>query len=169
MPSLSRLAGWSLVLGAGAVLCAVTRAQTTPAAPVGDPLPLGQFVVSASRTPQDPKFVASSVTTLALADLAAAQVTDLRTALSAQAGVGVVSSGAVGGQTSVFLRGSNSYQTLFIVDGVRMNDRAALYSNFLGGADLAGLGRIEVLRGPQSTLYGSSAMGGVIVLDTARG
>ena len=169
MPSLSRLAGWSLVLGAGAVLCAVARAQTTPAAPVGDPLPLGQFVVSASRTPQDPKFVASSVTTLALADLAAAQVTDLRTALSAQAGVGVVSSGAVGGQTSVFLRGSNSYQTLFIVDGVRMNDRAALYSNFLGGADLAGLGRIEVLRGPQSTLYGSSAMGGVIVLDTARG
>jgi len=169
MPPLSRLAGLLLALGAAAAFNAPVRAQTAPAVAPDPALRLDRFVVSASRTPQDPKFVPSSVTTLALDDLAAAQITDLRTALSEQPGVAVVNSGAVGGQTSVFLRGSNSYQTLFVVDGVRMNDRSASYSNFLAGADLAGVDRIEVLRGPQSTLYGSAAMGGVIVLDTAHG
>lgn len=170
MRSLFRLAGGFFVLGgAAAAFTAPARAQTAPSAPPDDALHLAGLVVSASRTPQDPKFVASSVTLLSLDDLAAAQVTDLRTALSEQPGVAVVNSGAIGGQSSVFLRGSDSYQTLFLVDGVRMNDRSALYANFLGGADLGGVDRVEVLRGPQSTLYGSSAMGGVIVIDTTHG
>jgi vitamin B12 transporter len=130
---------------------------------------LDAYVVSATRTPQDPKLSSSSVTLLPLADLQAAQTVDLRTALAPTPGVVVVSSGATGGQSSVFLRGANSDQTLFIVDGVRMNDRSTAYLNFLSGADLLGLERVEVLRGPQSTLYGSSAMGGVILLETAHG
>lgn len=166
MPSQFRLAGWFLALGAAAVFIAPSRAQTTPP---DDTVRLDRYVVSATRTPQDPKFIPSSVTTLALDGLAAAQVADLRTALAGQPGVVVVNSGAVGGQSAVFLRGSNTYQTLFVVDGVRMNDRSALYLNFLSGADLAGVDRVEVLRGPQSTLYGSSAMGGVIVINTTHG
>ena len=160
--TLSRVAGWSLLASA----CAATPVSTRAQAPVEQ---LDAYVVSATRTPQDPKLSSSSLTLLPLADLQAAQTVDLRTALAQTPGVGVVSSGATGGQSSVFLRGANSYQTLFVVDGVRMNDRATAYLNFLSGADLFGLDRVEVLRGPQSTLYGSSAMGGVILLETAHG
>ena len=147
------------------VLATAVAGQTTADAPL--PLPL--YVVSATRTPQELQFTPSSVTVLSLGELGAAQVSDLRTALAEIPGLYVASTGPTGGQSSVFLRGASSHQTLFIVDGVRMNDRAAGYFNFLGGADLAGLDRFEVLRGPQSTLYGSSAMGGVILLDTAHG
>jgi len=128
-----------------------------------------QYVVSASRTPQDPAYTPSNVTSLSLPSLDNAQVPDLRTALSETPGVIVANSGAVGSQSSVFLRGANSDLTLFVVDGVRLNTENISYANFFGGADLAGLDRVEVLLGPQSTLYGSSAMGGVILLETAHG
>ena len=160
--TLSRLAGWSLL----AFACAAAPISTRAEAPVAQ---LDAYVVSATRTPQDPKLSSSSITLVPLADLQTEQTVDLRTALAQTPGVFVASSGATGGQSSIFLRGANSDQTLFIVDGVRMNDRSTAYLNFLSGADLAGLQRVEVLRGPQSTLYGSSAMGGVIALETAHG
>lgn len=130
---------------------------------------LDEVVISATRSPQDPTHTPVAVTVLPLAELDTAQVFDLRTALAEQAGVNIVTSGATGAVSSLFMRGAESHQTTFFVDGVRMNDRSALYSSYLGGADLTGVERIEVLRGPQSTLYGSSAMGGVILVETARG
>ena len=166
--SLSLPAGWFSLLCAAAAFTASARSQTVAATAPETATALDHYVVSASRMPEDPKYVSSTIRVLALDDLAAAQVTDLRTALSEEPGVVVVNTGAVGGQSAILLRGSNAYQTLFVVDGVRINDRSALYSNFLGGADLAGIDRIEVLRGPQSTLYGSSAMGGVIAINTMQ-
>jgi len=130
---------------------------------------LPNYVVSATRTPQDAQFTTSSVDVVPLLRLDLAQVADLRTALAAVPGVNIVNTGAPGGQTSVFIRGSSSTQTLLVVDGIPMNSRAAQANNFFGAADLAGIDRIEVLRGPQSTLYGSSAMGGVIFIDSTRG
>jgi vitamin B12 transporter len=167
LPTLLR--GRSLVVTVAALAAAASvSAQENP--PSGDAhVVLEKYIVSASRTPQSQQDVSSSVTALSLSDLADLQVADLRTALSAEPGVAIVNTGPVGGQSSVFIRGASSHQTLFVVDGVRMNDRSAAYNNFLGAADLGGLDRIEILRGPQSTLYGSSAMGGVILLDTAHG
>jgi vitamin B12 transporter len=171
---LSRVAGWSFT----AFACVATalpgaRAQTvavaSPATDQHEAVRLDNFVVSASRTPQDIEYTPSSVSVLSPTELAASQITDLRTALAAEPGVIIVNTGAVGSQSAVMMRGANSYQTLFVVDGVRMNDRSAAYQNFLGQADLGGIDRIEVLRGPQSTLYGSSAMGGVITVDTTHG
>lgn len=134
-----------------------------------DPLvPLDEFVVSASRSTQDPWFTPSAVTRIDPAALDNLQIEDLRGALAREPGVIVVNTGATGGQSSVFMRGASGHQTLFVVDGVRMNDRAAAYANFLGGAGLTDVGRLEVLRGPQSTLYGSSAMGGIVLMETAR-
>ena len=163
---LSRPAGWLFSAAASAAAFTALRAQdplTTP------PVVLEDYVVSATRSPQDPRATPSAVSLVELADLQATQVPDLRTALAQQPGVVVVTTGAAGGQTSVFLRGANAHQTLFVVDGVRLNDRSASYINFLGAADFAGIDRLEVLRGPQSTLYGSSAMGGVILLNTTHG
>jgi len=173
---LSRVSGWSFTAFAcAAATLSVARAQT--AAPAeAFPVPTGHelvrldgFVVSASRTPQDLKYTPSAVSVLLPTELALSQITDLHTALSAEPGVIVVNTGAKGGQSSVFLRGADSHQTLFVVDGVRMNDKSAGYQNFLGQSGLGGIDRMEVLRGPQSTLYGSSAMGGVITISTTRG
>jgi vitamin B12 transporter len=177
MPSFqrSRLPGLLLnVIALATTLVSIARAQTptvetASAAPTHDAVRLDKYVVSASRTAQDLKYTPSAISVMMPDELAASQVIDLKTALSAQPGVIVVSTGARGGQTSIFMRGANSDQVLIMVDGVRMNSSDAPYTNFLAGADLAGLDRIEVLRGPQSTLYGSSAMGGVISMETARG
>ncbi len=159
----------SSALSAGAlalVLAAPAAGQTASHDAVVD---LPDYVVSATRTPQDAQFTTSSVDVLPMLRLDLAQIGDLRTALATIPGVNIVNTGAPGGQSSVFIRGAASTQTLFVVDGIPMNSRSAGYNNFLGSADLAGVDRVEVLRGPQSTLYGSSAMGGVIFIDSARG
>lgn len=85
-------------------------------------------------------------------------------------GVSVASSGGVGKKTSVFIRGASSESTVVIIDGVKVNNRSS--SN--GGFDFAHLmtdniASIEVLRGPQSALWGSDAMGGVINITTKKG
>ena len=160
----TRPAGWFwMAFGAAAAAIPTIARSQEPASN------LDAFVVSASRTPQDPRTVPSTVTSLSLDGLAASQVFDLPTALAEVPGVYISNTGAVGGQSSVYMRGANSDQTLFVVDGIRMNTRSAAYQNFLGQADLGGIDRIEVLRGPQGTLYGSSAVGGVILIDTAHG
>ncbi|MBE2213697.1 MAG: TonB-dependent receptor [Opitutaceae bacterium] len=165
----------ALVSGVAALSAAGLRADTGVAAPTAPTAPDAadeaaidreEIVVSASRSRNDPKYTASSVTLVSLAELDESQVVELQAALGREPGVAVVSTGATGSQSSIFMRGGSSHQTLLFVDGVRMNDRAASYVNFLGGAGVDGLGRLEVLRGPQSGLYGSSAMGGVIAMDT---
>ena len=70
---------------------------------------------------------------------------------------------------SIFTRGSDSDQTLFLVDGVRLNDANTDYAVFLGGARLGATDSIEIARGPQSTLYGSDAVGGVISIQAQKG
>ncbi len=77
--------------------------------------------------------------------------------------------GQTGAADSIFLRGANSDQVLFLVDGIRLNDANANYSVFLGGARMFPSDRLEVALGPQSTLYGSDAAGGVISLSTQKG
>lgn len=130
---------------------------------------LDTLIVSANRTPTDAQAVTSSVTVMDLPELVAAQVDSLADALRSVPGLSVMQTGGAGGSTSVFIRGGNSDHTLIMVDGVRMNSSDASYGNYLGAAGICGLDRAEVLRGPQGTLYGASAMGGVIVLESARG
>jgi vitamin B12 transporter len=100
------------------------------------------------------------------ADIEAQALASLVDAIGADA----VQSGGLGQQASVFLRGANSKHTLALFDGVRLNDASNPTAQYDFGQDtLGGVDRVEVLRGPASTIYGSDAVGGVINLIPRRG
>ncbi|WP_413700432.1 TonB-dependent receptor plug domain-containing protein [Psychromonas sp. KJ10-10] len=85
-------------------------------------------------------------------------------------GVSVASNGGIGHRTSVFIRGSASSNTVVVIDGVKVTDQ----SSASGGFDFAhlttdGIEQIEVIRGSQSALWGSDALGGVINITTKKG
>lgn len=103
------------------------------------------------------------------AALSRGQVT-LSQALEDVVGLGVVQSGGIGQQTSLFAGGANSYHTLVLFDGIRINDPSTPNSSFDAGQDqINGLSRIEVVEGPMSAVFGSDAIGGVINLRPRRG
>lgn len=127
-------------------------------------------VVVATRVATPVSQVASSVTVITAADIEARQQRSLPDVLRNVPGVNIVQTGGAGGQTSLFLRGSNASHTKVLVDGMDIGDPAtpsgaADISKFLSG-DIA---RVEVLRGPQGALYGSDAIGGVVNIITTTG
>lgn len=109
----------------------------------------------------------ASVTVLTSEDLVPYAAQPLEDILAKRAGVTVARSGGPGQQTSIFLRGTDSDSMLVLVDGMKLNGETFGGANLqnLRGADIE---RIEVIRGPRSTLYGSEAIGGVISITTRR-
>ena len=90
-------------------------------------------------------------------------------ALASAPGVTVNQNGAYGGQASVRIRGASSEQTLVLIDGVTVNDPTSPGGGFnFARLDTANIERIEILKGPQSTLWGSDAIGGVVSIITKR-
>ena len=84
-------------------------------------------------------------------------------ALQTVPGVSIATRGGLGGQSSAFMRGGSSAQTLVLIDGVRINDLTSPNGAFDFGALMTGnIGRVEILRGPNSVIWGSQAIGGVV-------
>jgi vitamin B12 transporter len=134
------------------------------------PIPVAPIVVTVSRVETDASRVASAITVVTREEIERRQLATVEEALRTVPGLSLVRTGGPGGATSVFLRGANSGHTLVLIDGIEMNDP----SSTTGGYDLATLGteaveRIEILRGPQSTIHGSSALAGVVNIVTRRG
>jgi len=128
------------------------------------------IVVTATRAPESRELTGTSISVLTTADLANQQTIALSDALTEVPGVQIVRNGGIGQPTSVLLRGAEAGQTLVLIDGVRINDPTAVDdSSILGDVLVNNIDRVEVLRGPQSTLYGSDAIGGVINILTRRG
>lgn len=151
----------------GTLLSLLVLLPVAPVTVVADPLLLEPVTVTASRHLRPLSTTPAAVTVLeadALATLADLPLEDI---LVRHAGVTLARSGGAGQQTSLFLRGSNSDSVLVLVDGVKFNGGAFGGASLqqLRGADIA---RIEVVRGPRSTLYGSEAVGGVIAITTRR-
>ena len=146
------------------------RAQTAPG-DILNPYHLNDtIVVTANRLATPSRQIASSVTVITAQQIEQTGTSTVAEVLRTVPGLDVVQSGGPGQQTSVFLRGANSEHVLVIVDGVEINDPAspnnAVNLATLGTDDIE---RVEILRGPQSVLYGSDAVGGVIQIFTRRG
>ncbi len=127
-------------------------------------------VVSPTTLPTPSEQSASSTTVITGADIASQQYQSVPDALAAVPGLNVVQTGGPGGQTSVFIRGTNSNHVKVLIDGIDVSDPSNPNQSFDFGQLLTGdIARIEVLRGPQSGLYGSDAIGGVISITTKTG
>ena len=127
-------------------------------------------VVTATRAPESRELTGTSISVLTAADLQNQQIIVLSDALADVPGAQVVRNGGIGQPTSLLLRGAEAGQTLVLIDGVRINDPTAVDdSAILGDVLVNNIDRVEVLRGPQSTLYGSDAIGGVVNILTRRG
>ena len=138
-------------------------------APVTGPT-LSDITVSATTKPELVQTVGSSVTVITSRELEAEQRRTLPDALTTVPGLNVVQTGGPGGQTSVFIRGTNSNHVKVFIDGIEAGDPSNPNGAFDFGQLLTyDIERIEVLRGPQSGLYGSDAIGGVISVFTKQG
>ncbi|WP_092135066.1 TonB-dependent receptor domain-containing protein [Cupriavidus sp. YR651] len=136
---------------------------SAPAAPS-----LAPVVVTASRTSQSVTEALPHTTVVTQDDIVNSQAPDLRSLLRGQAGVEFATTGGMGANTTLFMRGANSNQVLILIDGVRIAGVSG------GTAQLANIlpdqiDHIEVVRGNVSALYGSDAIGGVVQIFTKNG
>jgi len=138
---------------------------------LGEDEPAGTLeptVVSAHRAEMPSSEVGSAVTFFEGADIEHRQLQAFETLLHFVPGAAYSANAQRGSVSSLFLRGTESDHTQIVIDGIRINDANLLSNSFLGGARAHHLSSVEVLRGPQSALYGGEAIGGVITLSTPR-
>ena len=151
-----------LSLAVLAALPALAHAQASD-----DTAALDQVLVTATRTPIALQDSIAPAQVIDRAQIESSQATSLQELLAGRAGINLTNSGGLGKQSSLFLRGTNSSHTVVLVDGVRINSAdlgLAMYQDL----PLAQIERVEIVRGPQSSLYGADALGGVIQLFTRR-
>ncbi len=128
---------------------------------------LEAVVVTASRIEQPISEVIGSVTVITREQIEQRQAQSLQDLLRGEAGIDIANSGGLGKLSSLYLRGANSSQALILVDGVRLGSATAGITS-LEFIPVDQIERIEIVRGPRSSLYGSDAIGGVIQIFTRR-
>nr|WP_321525302.1 TonB-dependent receptor [uncultured Cohaesibacter sp.] len=131
-------------------------------------LDLGEVVISAGLNPVDEEKVGRSYTVVTSKDLESRHVNSVAEALRLVPGVSVGRSGSTGALTEVRIRGGESRHVLVLIDGIEAS-AIALGAYDFSSLETVGIDRIEVLRGPQSALYGAHAMSGVINIITKKG
>lgn len=158
----------------GLLISASAFALTT-AAFAADPettstVKLDEIVITATKTATPIEQVGSSVSVITAAEIEERQYQFALDVLRAMPGVQISQNGSFGGTTSIRIRGAASGQTMVLIDGIEVNDPSGTSNAFnFANLDVYSIERIEVLRGPQSTLYGSDALGGVVSITTKRG
>ncbi|HET9034292.1 MAG TPA: TonB-dependent receptor [Dokdonella sp.] len=126
-----------------------------------------EIVVTATRVAQTVDETLADVSIITRQDIEASATRDISDLLRLEAGVDITRTGGPGGQTSVFLRGTNNNHVLVLIDGVRVS---ALGTGAFTWETLplATIERIEIVRGPRASYWGSDAIGGVIQIFTRK-
>ena len=152
---------------AAVVLCLVFGAVAARAAIAASDTPA--IVVSPYMVPTVISRAGSAISVISREQIEKSSAGSLADLLRAAPGVTVAETGGAGGQALVYLRGAEPQHTLVMIDGIRVNDVSSARDEFdfatFAATDIE---RIEILRGPQSALYGSDAIGGVINIITRR-
>lgn len=129
---------------------------------------LPDIVVTATRTAQSADATLASVSVITRQDIGRLQAHSLTDVLRGVAGLTISNNGGAGKSTSVFLRGTNADHVLVLVDGIRIGSATTGTAAFQD-IPVAQIERIEIVRGPRASLYGSEAIGGVIQIFTRKG
>ncbi len=130
---------------------------------------LPKSVVTANLVPSLDMEVGTSVSIVTSEDIERKQVNSVSDIFRELPGIAVLRTGTVGGFTQLRIRGAEGNHTLVIIDGVKVNDPSGGSEYDFGSLRSTDIERIEVLRGPQSSIYGSDAIGGVVNIITKRG
>lgn len=151
------------------ILVFVFYVQSLQADDQGQPQKLHhEIVVTATRLETPVKETASAITVLKTELLSPLRNFQPEALFSQAPGVFYLQTGSTGGAGSLFIRGGNSEHTLFMIDGLEINDPISPSRSFnFSLFNLSLIDRIEILRGPQSPLYGSDALAGVVNFVTA--
>ncbi len=129
---------------------------------------VAELVVTATRTATPIEKVGVSVTVLTQPAIEASQAISVTELLAQTPGVSFTRNGGPGTSTSLNIRGAETQHTVVLIDGVKLNDPSSTQGGFNSGNLLVGdIARVEILRGAQSTLWGSQAIGGVVNIVTA--
>ncbi len=148
------------------VLCALLFTAGTLQAEV---VTLDPIVVTATRVETPLSQIASSVTVITAAEIEAKQQNQVIDVLRTVPGVNVVRTGSLGGQVSIYLRGTDTRHTLLLIDGIEYRDASSIGGSSFESLSTDNIAQIEIVRGAQSVLYGSDAIGGVINIITKKG
>ncbi len=143
----------------GLLLLATTPVQAVELEPV---------IVTASRTAQTVDETLAPVTVITRDDIERSQARSIQDLLRGVPGVSFSNNGGAGKNTSLFLRGAESDHVLVLIDGMRVGSATTGTTSFQH-IPLQQIERIEIVRGPRSSLYGSEAIGGVIQIFTRKG
>ncbi|MDH5820875.1 TonB-dependent receptor domain-containing protein [Acinetobacter pseudolwoffii] len=155
------------------VTTAAAHAETTSTTSVPT-TQLSTIVVSAAGFEQELKNAPASISVVTAEDLKKKGITSIADALTEVPGVDVRNGQGKTGGLNIQMRGLNQSYTLILIDGQRQNTSGSIGPNGFGEFStsfmppLASIERIEVIRGPMSTLYGSDAMGGIINIITKK-
>ena len=157
----ARLQGFADETAAVNASANVTRDVTLRVAAIGDTL-----VVTAARMAETRANTTASVAVFSAADLETLGARSVADVLRVVPGLSVETNGREGGLTSLFSRGGESDYNLVLIDGVRVNNNGGTFDfNRVSSAEID---RVEIVRGGQSSLYGSDAMGAVVQIFTKR-
>jgi vitamin B12 transporter len=129
---------------------------------------LPTVVVTATRTAQSADASLASVSVITREDIEKKQLLSVQGALVGIPGIGISNNGGLGKPSDIFMRGTNSDHVLILIDGVRAGS-ATLGTTSIQDIPIDQVERIEIVRGPRSSLYGSEAIGGVIQIFTRKG